>query len=190
MNVSVVIPSNREEVLTTESLPASVDDVQVRRDPGLNRARNAGVADAAHESVVILDDDLAFEASWFRDLVEAISEATVQTAAATGILPRVTWPRRFEPGMGRVLAFPKRAWRDVGGFPEPCSHGGDTDFLMAAWEAGYEIVPLEHEWDHRDDDVDAYGLRDNLEWLWFLLRRHPRLVGPRLPAIAYRKVVG
>lgn len=190
MIVSVVIPSNRDVVLTIESIPEEVDDVQVRRDPGLNRARNAGVESAEYESIVILDDDLAFEESWFRELVEDISETTIRAAAGTGILPSVNWPRGFSPGMGRVLAFPKRAWRDAGGFPEPCSHGGDTDFLMSAYEQGYTIVPLDHEWEHIDDEVDTYGPRDNLQWLWFLVRLHPRLVIPRLPGLLLEKVKG
>lgn len=189
--ISVVIPSNRQDVLTIESIPDDFEDVQVRRDRGLNRARNAGVKDAVHERVVVADDDLVFDGDWFRELVQGASvNTTVYAAEGTGILPTVEWPDRFEPGIGRLMIFSKTAWRAAGSFPEPCSHGGDTDFLMSAYEQGYRVEAISHEWEHHDDDIDDYLLRDNLTWLWFLFRRHPRLVGPRLPALACRKVVG
>jgi hypothetical protein len=60
--------------------------------------------------------------------------------------------------------------------------------MMSAFEAGYEVRPLEHEWDHHDDDIDIYDSVDNLRWLWFLLKRHPKLVGSRLPSIILEKV--
>lgn len=191
MNVSVVVPSARESVLTLDSVPEEVD-VEVRRDEGLNRARNAGVEAAAHDVVVVLDDDLAFEAAWFRAFVErvAANPETVFAARGTGILPEVGWPSGFEPGLGRVMGFHREAWRAAGGFPESRSHGGDTDFLMSAHEAGYEVRAVDHEWDHRDDEEDVYTLLDNVEWLLFLLRRHPGLVAPRLPALAAAKLRG
>lgn len=191
MNASVIIPSNRSEVLTVDSIPEDFADVQVRREEGLNRARNAGVQSADHNTVVIADDDLVFDGDWFREHVRRSSvEMTIHAAAGTGILPMVEWPVGFEPGLGRMMIFSKDAWRAAGGFPVPCSHGGDTDFMMSAYEAGYNIETFAHKWEHRDDDIDDYSLIDHLSWLWFLFRRHPGLVGPRLPALAYQKVVG
>ncbi|PSQ16660.1 hypothetical protein BRD00_10390 [Halobacteriales archaeon QS_8_69_26] len=191
MTVSVVVPSAREQVLTPDSLPSAVDR-QIRRDEGLNRARNAGVADAAHDSIVILDDDLEFSEEWFRGLCDRLERHpdTVFTARGTGVLPRLSWPSGFEPGMGRVMAFHRDVWRDVGGFPEPCSHGGDTDFLMSAYENGYTVTGIDHEWQHLDDEEDVYSLSDNLGWLWFLTRRHTRLVAPRLPSLLVTKLGG
>ena len=189
--ISVVIPSNRERVLTTDSVPDRPDvEVQVRRDEGLNRARNAGVANASHDVVLILDDDLVFEGVWFERVIDRIAAEprTVVTVRGTGILPQVSWPDGFTPGMGRVMGFRKDVWRDAGGFPVPCSHGGDTDFLMSAFEAGYTVVGIEHEFEHRDDDEDHYNFLDNIRWLATLMRRHPRLVGPRLPAILVEKL--
>ena len=191
MGLSVVVPSNRDRILTTESIPDHEDiEVLVRRDPGLNRARNAGVEAARHEAILILDDDLVFETDWLLDRKATLEndDDSVYTALGTGILPRLSWPDGFTPGMGRVMGFHRRIWAEAGGFPEPCSHGGDTDFLMSAFEAGHHVVPLDHDWEHRDDDVDRYGLRDNLSWLWFLCRRHPKLVGPRLPELLLTKV--
>lgn len=191
MNASVVVPSARETVLTVDSVPDGVD-VEVRRDEGLNRARNAGVEAADDDVVVILDDDLAFEGAWFRAFVErvAANPGTVFAARGTGILPEVRWPSGFEPGLGRVMGFHREAWRAAGGFPESRSHGGDTDFLMSAYEAGFDVRAVDHEWDHVDDEEDVYTLLDNVEWLLFLLRRHPRLVGPRLPALVATKLGG
>jgi glycosyltransferase involved in cell wall biosynthesis len=191
LDVSVVVPSAREEVLTTDSVPPEVEDVQVRRDEGLNRARNAGVENAAHDLVVILDDDLVFSEDWFRGLVGRVRDNpdAVFTARGTGILPKLSWPPGFEPGMGRVMAFHRHVWQDAS-FPEPCSHGGDTDFFMSAYENGYTVTGIDHEWDHLDDEEDRYTVSDNLEWLWFLTRRHAGLVVPRLPSLVLTKVTG
>lgn len=190
MDVSIVIPSNRSEVLTVNSIPEGFDDVQIRRDRGLNRARNAGVENAEHRWIVIADDDLEFDPDWFRSrLQQCTLESTVYAAAGTGIFTQVDWPEGFQPGLGRMMIFSVDAWRDAGGFPTPCSHGGDTDFLMSAFEVGYRVEVFPHRWEHRDED-DEYSFHDNLSWLWFLFRRHPRLIGPRLPTIAFRKVTG
>lgn len=192
MEVSVVIPSNRDRVITTDSVPDYVEDVQIRRDDGLNRARNTGIENAVHQTVVILDDDLQFDAKWFERLVEQVvrTSGTVFAARGTGILPTLTWPEGFTPGMGRVMAFDRTIWRATGGFPVPCSHGGDTDFLMSAYEAGFRVEGIDHEWSHLDDDVDVYGFFGNVKWLWFLARRHPRLVLPRLPQLTSQKIRG
>lgn len=189
--VSVVVPTARDSSSTLDALPEHDGiDLQVRRDEGLNRARNAGVQAAKHNAVVLLDDDLVFSREWFDALVRRVraSPNAVYTARGTGILPEVRWPDGFTPGMGRVMGFHRATWRAAGGFPVPCAHGGDTDFLMSAYERGRTIVGINHEWEHRDDEVDRYGLTDNLRWLLFLLRRHPQLVAPRLPALLGAKL--
>lgn len=191
MTVSVVVPSAREHVLTVESIPDREDvEVQIRRDDGLNHARNEGVRAATHDAIVILDDDLVFDPEWFDELCRKVHDRpdTLWTALGTGILPTVSWPEGFTPGMGRVMGFRRQLWDDAGGFPVPCSHGGDTDFMLSAFEAGYDVRPLAHEWEHRDDEIDTYDLLDNVRWLWFLLKRHPKLVGPRLPSLLLKKL--
>lgn len=189
--VSVVVPTARESTPTLDSVPADDGvDLNIRRDEGLNRARNAGVRAAEHDAVLLLDDDLVFSEEWFDDLARRVRAApsTVFTARGTGILPMVEWPEGFTPGMGRVMGFHRDTWHAAGGFPVPCAHGGDTDFLMSVYETGRSVVALAHDWDHRDDEVDTYDLLDNLQWLTFLLRRHPRLIAPRLPALLVTKV--
>lgn len=184
MNVSVVVPSNRDHVETTKHIPEEIDDVQVVRENGLNRARNAGVRNAKHSVVALLDDDLAFDADWIPQQVERLGvDGDVLTARGTGILPKVDWPDGFEPGMGRAIFFTKEVWKRAGGFPTPCSHGGDTVFLMRAYRAGYDVVGIDHEFDHLDDDVDTYDTTDNVKWLWRIFKSNPRLVGPRVPDI-------
>ncbi len=189
--VSVVVPTAREATPTLDALPDDGGiDLQVRRDEGLNRARNAGVEAATHDAIVLLDDDLVFSQEWFDDLARQVCATpnTVYTARGTGILPEVRWPDGFAPGMGRVMGFHRATWEAANGFPEPCAHGGDTDFLMSAYESGRDVVGIHHDWTHRDDEVDRYSLTDNVRWLVFLLRRHPRLVAPRLPALLATKL--
>jgi len=198
MDVSVVIPSGTtEDLLTVESLPDDVDEVVVSTVDGPSRARNDGIERATNDLLVLLDDDLRFEESWFHDLVERTRRApdVVFAAEGTGLLEAVSWPEGFASGMTRVMTMHRHVWADVGGFRRPGQvasdpdYGSDTDFLMSAYELGYEVRGLAHEWEHHDEP-DEYTLLQNARWLLWLARRHPRLVGPRLPALLYRKLTG
>lgn len=189
--VSVVVPTIRDSAPTLECVPDDGGvDVVVRRDEGLNRARNQGVRAAEEDAILLLDDDLVFSEEWFDGLARLVRARprSVFTAHGTGILPQLQWPEGFTPGMGRVMGFNRETWRDIGGFPTPCDHGGDTDFLMSAYEADRRIVSLEHEWEHRDDEIDQYTFWNNIDWLWFLLRRHPALLIPRIPGLVRVKL--
>lgn len=190
MEVSVVIPSLSASPLSADSLPPEVDDVVVASEPGPSVARNAGIERARYDTLVLLDDDVVFEASWFRSLVERVESHPdrVYAARGDGLLTTVDWPAGFVPGMSRVMGFHRRAWEDVGGFEQPDQiphdpdYGSDTDFLMAVYEAGYTVEGLAHEWDH-EDEPDTYSARQHLLWLLWLAWHHPRLVGPRVPTL-------
>lgn len=194
MNVSVVIPTkDKTDVLTTSSLPDAVDDIVISTVAGPSRARNDGIRQAEHDYIVVMDDDLRFEASWFEGLVERLAANTgcVYAARGTGILAELSWPSGFEPGITRVMAFHRQVWEDVGGFdsperiPEDPDYGSDTDFLMSAYERGYTVEGIEHEWVH-EDETDSYTTLQNLSWLAWLTSRHARLVGPQIPQLLRR----
>lgn len=194
MDVSVVIPAKDEaSVLTTESLPDTVDDVLVSTVPGPSCARNDGIIRAEHDRIVVMDDDLRFDPSWFECLADRVADNPdyVYAARGTGILADLSWPQGFEPGITRVMACHKHVWDDVGGFDSPNQipsdpdYGSDTDFLMSAYERGYTVEGIEHEWTH-EDETDSYTTLQNLSWLVWLTSRHVSLVGPRIPQLLRR----
>lgn len=180
---SIIIPSNRDDVITEASIPDGLD-YTVQRDNGLNNARHNGVLNAEKEIVVILDDDLEFDVEWLRELIGKVHDNpnTVFTAKATGIFAELNWPDRFEPGMGRVMAFHRSIYPRVPGFPLGWSHGGDTDFLMQTYEVGLTVRGIDHEWEHHDT-VDHYSFGENLDWFFSLYNNHYPLLTPRVPQL-------
>lgn len=198
MDVSVVISAkSREHVLSTESLPDDVEDVVVATEPGPSHARNAGIRRAEHDVLVLLDDDLRFETSWFEQFAGKVADhpERVYAARGDGLLTTVEWPDGFDPGMTRVMGFHRRAWQDVGGFKQPDyiaedpDYGSDTDFLMSAYERGYVVDAIDHEW-HHEDEVDEYTTLQNARWLYWLLTRHPRLVAPKILQLIKNGLLG
>ena len=148
--VSVVIPTIKEEIVTLESLPDDVE-LHIERQGTLNEARNRGVLNSEADTIAVLDDDIRFTEETFWEIVERAEDRVV------GI---DDW--NYGLFAGRVMIFPKQIWEDVGGFDEILrSHMGDTDFAIRVEKEGYdiEIIPreiFEHEehersietWDH------------------------------------------
>lgn len=198
MEVSVVVPTKRrEDALSTESIPDAVDEVVVATEPGPSRARNAGIERARNDVIILLDDDLRFDSSWFEAFVEDVTAnpQRVYAARGDGLLTTVSWPTGFEPGMTRVMGFHRKVWSDVGGFRQPeyieddPDYGSDTDFLMSAYERGYTVEAIDHEWTH-EDQVDNYSTAQNAQWLFWLFVNHPKLIAPRLPFLILRGTLG
>lgn len=163
-DVSVVIPSIKEDVLTLKSVPDTVP-VSVEREGSLNEARNRGVRNADHEIVAILDDDIAFTADLFFGLVEMVEEDVLLGVA--------DW--EFGLVAGRVMMFHKSLWEDVGGFDERLqSHNGDTDFSLKAHDAGYEIKTVPRGLFYHESHERSIRTRDRAWRLAYLCGKHAR----------------
>jgi GT2 family glycosyltransferase len=67
------------------------DDFSIRylhsRDRGLSRGRNAGVAAAAHDILVFIDDDMLVRPRWLRSLVGALVEAGDGAVTTGRVIP-------------------------------------------------------------------------------------------------------
>ncbi|WP_435178026.1 glycosyltransferase family 2 protein [Halorussus sp. AFM4] len=164
------MPTVRPEVITTETIP-SEPNVVVRRDEGLNVARNAGVRAAENDWIVIADDDIEFPTE---TVARTVAEMDERTLAGLADFPPCRWI------IGRLMIFHRDLWRDVGGFDESRQHGGDTDFAIRVEKAGGDVVRLDREAvPHYDDDTgDGMSAAEHLEWIAYLTRRHPATFGP------------
>ena len=158
------------EVITTETVP-SESDVVVRRDDGLNVARNAGVRAAENDWIVIADDDIEFPTE---TVARTVSEIDERTLAGLADFPPLRWV------IGRLMVFHRDLWRTVGGFDESRHHGGDTDFAIRVEKAGGDVVRLDREAvPHYDEETgDGMNAAEHLEWIAYLARRHPTTFGP------------
>ncbi|AWB26414.1 glycosyltransferase family 2 protein [Halococcoides cellulosivorans] len=169
-DVSVVIPTVRESLVTPATVPDDAE-VIVRRDEGLNVARNAGVRAASADWIVIADDDIEFPTA---TVAETLGRMDRQTLAGLRDFPPLRWV------IGRLMIFHRDLWNRVGGFDERRHHGGDTDFAIRVEKEGGRVLQLERDVvPHYDEETgDTMVTRGHLEWTWYLLRRHPRVFGP------------
>ncbi len=168
---TVVIPTNREDNYTQESIPEWLD-VVVATEEGLNVARNRGIERASGEWIVLADDDITFPTSLTAALVDSMHKRHL-----VGL--EDFWPMRYV--IGRFIVFHRSLWELVGGFDETRPHGGDTDFTIRCEKAGARVIRLPRRLIPHHDATSRFSKFQHLEWLTYLFRRHPRRVA--IPAI-------
>lgn len=163
-NVSVVIPSIKDDILTLESVPDDVP-VSVEREGSLNEARNRGVQNVDTDIIAILDDDIAFSEGLFNAMVDSVNENV--------LLGVDDW--EFGLVAGRVMIFHKSLWEDVGRFDERLqSHNGDTDFSLRAFDAGYSVETVPRELFYHEDHERSITTWDRAWRLAYLCGKHPK----------------
>jgi glycosyltransferase involved in cell wall biosynthesis len=163
-SATVVIPTNREENYTRESIPEWLD-VVVATDEGLNVARNRGIERASGEWIVLADDDITFPTKLTAALVDSMHEGHL-----VGL--EDFWPMRYV--IGRFIIFHRSLWEHVEGFDESRPHGGDTDFAIRCEKAGARVLRLPRRLIPHHDATSEFSKLQHLEWLTYLFRRHPR----------------
>ena len=133
-------------------------EVRIIRDSGGRSAgRNAAITAAKHERIVCIDGGCAAAPNWLAEITKPLTAGTEwvggfyqpngETALSTAIgLTMVFVIEEVGPDYvpsARSMAFEKRLWEEVGGFPEEVQYGEDTFFDQALIEAGYrpEFAP-------------------------------------------------
>jgi hypothetical protein len=165
-DVSVVIPSNREENFTRDSVPDWLE-VVVATDDGLNVARNRGIERATGEWIVLADDDITFPIILTAALVDSMHPSHL-----VGL--EDFWPLDYV--IGRFMIFHRSLWDHVGGFDESRPHGGDTDFAVRCEKAGGRVLRLPRRLVPHHDATSTFSTLQHVEWLAYLVRRHPKQI--------------
>jgi hypothetical protein len=178
-DASVVIPTNRAENHTLESLPDWLaESAVVADDDGLNVARNRGIERAAGDWIVLIDDDTTFPTRLTATLIDGMHPMHL-----VGI--EDAWPMRWI--LGRYMLFHRSLWDRVGGFDESRHHGGDTDFAVRCEKTGARVCRLPRRIVPHHDAAGRFDLRTHLDWIGYLLRRHPRRIAAPAAKLALRK---
>ncbi|HEX9890143.1 MAG TPA: glycosyltransferase [Nitriliruptorales bacterium] len=115
--------------------------------------RNAAIAAATHDFIAGIDSGCVAEPRWLEHLVAARArgaswvagfyrpQGTTARATCAGYAlvptPEDVDPATFLPS-GRSVAFERRLWREVGGFPEHLDFAEDTWFGQRLRDAGHE----------------------------------------------------
>ena len=170
-STTVVIPTNREENYTLDSVPEWLD-VVTATDDGLNVARNRGIERASGEWIVLADDDITFPTKLTAALIDSMHKGHL-------IGLEDFWPMRYV--IGRFVVFHRSLWDYVGGFDESRPHGGDTDFAIRCEKAGARVLRLPRHIIPHHDATSKFSKQQHMEWLGYLFRRHPRRIA--IPAV-------
>lgn len=177
-NASVVIASRETDNYTARSTPAWLETI-VRTDEGRNRARNVGIAEADGEWIIVCDDDVTFPTTLAAMLVDGMHDRHL-----VGL--EDFWPMDWL--LTRFMVFHRSLWDAVGGFDESREHGGDTDFCIRCEKAGARIHGLPRfVIPHHDVDT-GFDRAEHVEWLGYLVRRHPTTALPKAAKLGLKKL--
>jgi len=158
----VVIVDAGSEDGTVERVQARIDGgarLRLIVEPGANRSvgRNRAVEESGAELLAVTDVGSEPRPDWFERIIGPLeSDATVDVVAGYyAPHPRTTWeaavaaatvptveevdPATFLPS-GRSVAFRRKAWEQVGGYPAWAWHNEDTPFDLALKAAGARFV--------------------------------------------------
>ena len=133
-------------------------EVRILTDSGGRSAgRNAAIATARNKRIVCIDGGCTAGPAWLAEITKPLTEGAEwvggfyqpkgETALSTAIgLTMVFVIEEVGPDYvpsARSMAFEKRLWEEVGGFPEDVQYAEDTSFHRALMAAGYrpEFAP-------------------------------------------------
>jgi cellulose synthase/poly-beta-1,6-N-acetylglucosamine synthase-like glycosyltransferase len=179
----VVDSASRTDATATIARALGIEPIRVA-EPGLARARNAGIAASRNPLVAFTDDDCRPDAGWLSAAARAFSEPHV--GAVTGrvrsgrpaglanstldrpdrrVVAGVTDPARL--GHGANMAYRRAALESIGRFDErlgagtPMRSGEDVDAFFRTLEAGWTLVyePEASVLHDEQRDEETLGLR-------------------------------
>jgi len=179
-NITFVIPTVRDSVKTTGSIPGACT-VRLEREGYENEARNRGIKNARTDYIALCDDDISFTAEFLDRCLKLVGPGIIVGLADY-------YPLRWL--ISRFMLFTRPDWERLGGFDESVRHGAETDFCIRAEKLGLKIVRLPRgSVAHIEHSRPAYH-KTHLRWLWYLWRRHPAQM--TLPALklAIGKITG
>lgn len=178
--VTFVIPTNREKVITLQSIPEGYP-VYIQKEKGDYIARNTGIKKAGEGIIICCDDDITFSQEFLSHVLSLVKP---------GIMIGLEdyWPFRW--CITRFMAFDKSDWDAVGGFDETKGwYGGpDTDFCIRLEKAGVSIIRIPQSMVEHHDSEKILPFKtkviDNL-WLWY---RHPIIMTYPIMQMLGRKI--
>lgn len=131
--------------------------IKLLQKPGnIARGRNAGIKSSQNEIIAVTDIGCSLDKDWFKRIIEPLEDKEVQVVAGyylpvaktpvqklmavyTSVLPEDVDPKTFLPS-SRSIAFRKKTWDKVGGYPENLNYAEDLVFARHLEKAGMKRV--------------------------------------------------
>jgi glycosyltransferase involved in cell wall biosynthesis len=126
----------------------------VEKGCNISEGRNLAIREAGHKVIAVTDAGCILDKDWLKELVAPMeSDPEVNVVAgnykveARGVWERLTssylmpYPERVSLLMpsGRSTCFRKKAWEDVGGYPEWLQHAEDSYFSRELRKHGHRF---------------------------------------------------
>jgi len=189
----ILVDQNPDDRLDDVVEATSLDILHLRSEPGLSRARNAGLAHVTADIVAFPDDDCAYE----QGLLTLIGGLLAGDSRLDGVTGRSvdrggrsssSWKRDttlltdhnlWNRAISYTIFVRRRVVERVGvfderlglGSPEPWSSGEEIDYLIRAVRSGARIRYDPSLTVRHDDSGHGIGSRDGAS-VGYLLRKH------------------
>lgn len=155
-------PDNSREVLDTAfSKNPRVRIIHFKKNQGVCKARNAGIAVAQYPIVVNMDHDCIPQKDWLINMVKGFDSNHVGVVSAYG-------------GYGGTsTAFRKKLLKQVGGYDEEYRYyREDTDLTFKIMDAGYEFRAVNAQYLHDHEEVKPKTFFEFVKHVWKRLQYH------------------
>lgn len=122
------------------------------------QGRNFGISHAKHDVIAITDAGCTLHKDWFRLISQPILNNKADVVAGyyiptgssifqkclatyTSVMPDKLNPKTFLPS-SRSIAFKRKAWKEVGGYPEYLETAEDLVFAKKLWNSGRRCITV------------------------------------------------
>ena len=127
----------------------------IQRKSNISEARNIAINNARHDIIAATDASSKLDKNWLRNIIAPFKDSSVDVVsggykaisrggiedyiAMITVKPMSEWAEKTFLPSGRSIAFRKKAWKAVGGYPEHLYTGEDTLFDLKLKEKGFKF---------------------------------------------------
>jgi glycosyltransferase involved in cell wall biosynthesis len=174
-DISVIIPTIKDQVITLDSIPEGVECTMVKTG-NVSEARNLGARESNGDVLVFCDDDIRFDWSELEKVIANLKEDEV-----AGI-------KGHSLGMlkSRIIIMGKKTFREVNGFDEDMTWMEDTDICLKLEKEGYKFIQLPHSFVEHDPHEKRQGMWGGSAHL-YLMKKHRLTYLKKFIAAVFRK---
>ena len=127
----------------------------IQKKSNISEARNIAVKNAQYSLIAATDASSKLDKDWLKNIIKPFKDKTVDVVsggyipiseggiedylAMLTVKPMDDWDEKTFLPSGRSIAFRKKAWKAVGGYPEHLYTGEDTLFDLKLKERGFKF---------------------------------------------------
>ncbi|MCK4996959.1 glycosyltransferase [Candidatus Pacearchaeota archaeon] len=127
----------------------------IQKKSNIAEARNIAIKNSKYEIIAATDASSKLDKDWLKNITRPFKDKTIDVVAGgyeaisnggiedylamLTVKPMNEWDKRTFLPSGRSIAFKKKAWKAVGGYPENLYTGEDTLFDLKLKERGFKF---------------------------------------------------